>query len=65
MSRRIQFAATISKVTTLSDMGLRVALDLPEDAVLAAAELMAMRQAGAELIVSIEVQEHEQESGTP
>ena len=49
----ITFPAVVNKVSTLADGGLRVTLDLPEDAILAAAELMAVRQAGYPVNVTI------------
>lgn len=45
------FAATVAKVNTLADMGLRVTLDLPEDAIAAAAWLMLAKRKGAVLRV--------------
>lgn len=48
----IEFDAVIYKVQTLVDMGLRVTLDLPENAIIAAAQLMALRRAGAILHVT-------------
>lgn len=44
MSDPIKFTATIAKVQTLADGGIRVTLDLPETAILAAAQLMTVRQ---------------------
>ena len=42
----ITFPAQIVKVQTLSDGGLRVTLDLPETAILAAAHLMECKRQG-------------------
>ena len=46
--------ADINKVQTLADMGLRVTLDLPENAVPAASRLMELRRAGIEVTVTFE-----------
>lgn len=51
MSKPITFQATVYKVATLADMGLRVTLDLPEDAVMQAAQLMECKRAGVVLSV--------------
>jgi len=44
MTDPIKFQATIAKVQTLADGGIRVTLDLPETAIFAAAQLMTVRQ---------------------
>jgi len=41
----IQFVCTVAQVRTLADGGIRVTLDLPEDAIAEAAQLMQTRQA--------------------
>jgi hypothetical protein len=51
MSEPITFQAQVYKVATLADMGLRVTLDLPEDAVMQAAQLMECKRAGIVLQV--------------
>ena len=51
MSEPIRFQATVCKVSTLADMGLRLTLDLPEDAVMQAAQLMECKRAGVVLEV--------------
>ena len=56
MSERIEFDATVNKVQTLVDQGLRVSFDLPETAIVAAAQLMAAKRAGAVFRVVIEMQ---------
>jgi hypothetical protein len=56
MSERIEFDATVNKVQTLVDQGLRVSFDLPETAIVAAAQLMAAKRQGAILHVVIEMQ---------
>jgi hypothetical protein len=48
----IRFSATIARVQTLADGGLRVILDMPEAAVKSASVLMEARQAGAFLEVA-------------
>lgn len=48
----IRFTATIARVQTLADGGLRVILDMPESAVKSASVLMEARQAGAFLDVA-------------
>lgn len=42
-SKALVFACAVSKVQTLADGGLRVTLDLPEDATAAAKQLMDWR----------------------
>ena len=42
----ITFEAQVARVQTLADGGLRVTLDLPEDAVLAVASLMECKRIG-------------------
>ena len=55
----IVFDATVYKVQTLVDMGLRVTLDLPEDAIAQAAQLMECRREGIPLVVTITVDKPE------
>jgi hypothetical protein len=47
----IVFQSTVYKVQTLIDMGLRVTLDLPEDAIAQAAQLMECKRQGIVLYV--------------
>lgn len=54
MSDTIEFDATVSKVSTLIDQGLRFTFDAPETAIVAAAQLMAMKREGVVLHVIIE-----------
>ena len=54
MADPITFQATVAKVQTLADGGLRVTLDLPEQAIMAAAELMACKREGIVLQVVCE-----------
>ena len=49
----IEFDATVAKVQTLADNGLRITLDLPESAIEQAAMLMAMKRAGVVLNVAV------------
>lgn len=49
----IEFDATVAKVQTLADNGLRITLDLPEGAIEQAAMLMAMKRAGVVLRVTV------------
>ena len=44
MSSDTAFWATVGKVQTMADGGIRVYLDLPESAILQAAELMAYKR---------------------
>ena len=56
MTDPITFPAVVNKVSTLADGGLRVTLDLPEDAILAAAELMTCKREEVVLRVRVEVE---------
>lgn len=51
----LTFDATVAKVQTLIDNGLRVTLDLPEQAIEAAAVLMALKRNGAALRVTVAI----------
>ena len=53
----LTFDATVAKVQTLVDNGLRVTLDLPEQAIEAAAVLMALKRQGSALKVTVEIAE--------
>jgi hypothetical protein len=53
----IEFKATVEKVQTLVDGGIRVTLDLPEDAISAAASLMACKKDGIPLTVEVKADE--------
>lgn len=48
----VTFEAAVSKVTTLADGGIRIALDLPEDAIVEAAWLMQCKRDGVALKVT-------------
>lgn len=45
----VKFWAIVGKVQTLADGGIRVTLDLPEDAIIQAAELMTFKREGVVL----------------
>lgn len=51
----LTFDATVNKVQTLADNGLRVTLDLPEQAIDAAAVLMAIKRQGLAIKVSVKI----------
>jgi len=46
------FWATVAQVRTLADGGIRVTMDLPEDAIMQAAQLMECKRAGVVLDVT-------------
>jgi hypothetical protein len=49
----VTFQATVYKVQTLVDQGIRLTLDLPEDAIEQAALLMACKRDGVVLTVTV------------
>ena len=51
----LTFDATVAKVQTLVDNGIRLTLDLPEQAIEAAAVLMALKRQGSALRVTVEL----------
>ena len=51
----LTFDATVAKVQTLVDNGIRITLDLPEQAIEAAAVLMALKRQGSALRVTVEL----------
>lgn len=59
MSDPIQFYATVQKIQTMVDSGIRVYLDLPEQAIMAAAELMACKRMGVVVDVVVTAREKE------
>ena len=63
MAEPITFDATVSKVSTLADGGLRIALDLPETAVMAAAQLMECKRLEVVLKVTVTVAETRGDDG--
>ena len=52
----IRFTATVYKVSTLIDGGIRLTLDLPETAIAQAAMLMEAKQQGIPLVFEAKVQ---------
>lgn len=46
MAEPITFPAQVARIQTMADGGLRVTLDLPETAILAAAQLMECKRLG-------------------
>lgn len=54
---KIVFDATVYKVQTLADMGIRITLDLPETAIPQAAMLMETKRVGIPLKVEIRANE--------
>ena len=54
---KVEFRGAVSKVTTLADLGIRVQFDLDEGSIMQAAELMAIRQAGFTVRVTVEAVE--------
>jgi hypothetical protein len=51
----LTFDATVAKVQTLVDNGIRITLDLPETAIEAAAVLMALKRQGRALKVTVTI----------
>ena len=49
----IVFDAVVYKVATLVDNGIRVTFDLPEDAVMQAAQMMELHRRGIPLIIAV------------
>ena len=49
----IKFSATVASIKTLVDGGLRITLDLPEDAIAQAAALMACKREAIPLTVEV------------
>lgn len=56
----IRFVAVVQKVQTLADGGLRITLDLPETAIMQAAELMVCKRDG--VVLDIECKKHDPDS---
>lgn len=59
------FDAIVVRITTLADNGLRVSFDLPEDAVVQAAQLMELKRMGVALKVTVEPGNDERDRGNP
>ena len=55
MAEQITFDAVVSKVSTLADGGIRLTLDLPETAVMAAAQMMECKRLEVALSVLVKV----------
>jgi hypothetical protein len=53
----LTFDATVAKVQTLVDNGIRITLDLPEQAIEAAAVLMALKRQGQALKVAVTLED--------
>lgn len=53
MTDKITFVASVYKVQTLADMGIRITLDLPETAIPQAAMLMEAKRQGIPLIIEV------------
>ena len=53
----LSFPAQVYKVQTLTDGGLRVTLDLPEDAIPQGAMLMEIRRQGIPIVVEVKADE--------
>jgi hypothetical protein len=49
------FWATVAQVRTLADGGIRVTMDLPEDAIMQAAQLMECKRVGVVLKVTVNI----------
>jgi hypothetical protein len=66
MSEPIKFYATVYKVQTLVDFGLRITFDLPQDAIMQAAMLMECHKMGVVLEVdAIPTVQHGPTANTP
>lgn len=53
-TENLRFQAIVARVQTLADNGLRVTLDMPEQAIVAAAQLMELKRIGAAFTVTVE-----------
>lgn len=58
----IEFTAIVAKVQTLADGGIRLTLDLPEQAIMQAAQLMVCKRVGAVLDVKAEADNGESDA---
>lgn len=61
MENNIEFSATVYKLQTLTDGGIRVTLDLPEDAIPQMAMLAETKRAGIPLKFTAEADKNAQE----
>jgi len=57
----IKFIASIVRIQTMVDGGIRVTLDLPEHAIMQAAQLMECKRAGAVLNITAEARIEEKD----
>ena len=62
MSDPIEFWASVAKVQTLADGGLRFTFDAPETAIMPAAELMACKRVGVVVDVVVTIQQSDEPS---
>ncbi len=58
----ITFRAAVSSVKTLADFGIRITLDLPEDAIKQAAMLMQCKVDGIPLVIEVKADTNEAEN---
>ena len=63
MSDPITFFASVQKVQTLADGGLRFTFDAPESAIMPAAELMACKRMGVVVDVVVTVRPGDDDNG--
>lgn len=63
MSEPTKFVAIVNKVQTLADNGLRVYLDLPEQAICEVAELMLYKRDGVVVDVAVTPKQNESPAG--
>jgi len=63
MTDPITFYASVQKVQTLADGGLRFTFDAPESAIMPAAELMACKRMGVVVDVVVTVKQGDDDNG--
>ena len=63
MSDAIEFDAVVYKIQTLIDQGLRFTFDAPETAIIAAAQLMAVKREGLVLRITLTTDKQSQTTG--
>lgn len=56
----IKFQSAVSRVSTLADGGIRIVLDLPETAILEAAQLMECKRSGIYLDITATISDNDQ-----
>lgn len=59
-TNEIKFQAAVSRVATLADGGLRITMDLPETAILEAAQLMECKRSGIYLDITATISDNEE-----